>query len=153
MNKLITLLVLSLFVFGCSDNDDDRGQTDALVGKWSFNSITVEDQGLDAHLAAVTSADKKNREKHMKDTYIEFTKNGKYTDTSEGIVDADYYTKDGFIFFKEKSSTDWEKWPYQLSSTNNTVFTYVMDETDEYKGMYPDYGVIKVVFNYVYLKN
>lgn len=34
MNKLITLLVLSLFVFGCSDSDDDKGQTDKLLGVW-----------------------------------------------------------------------------------------------------------------------
>ena len=153
MNKLFTLLVLSLFVFGCSDSDDDKGLPDTLVGKWSFKSINVEDQGLDAHIGTVTASEKKNREKHMKDTYIEFTKNGKYTDTSEGIIDADYYAKDGYIFFKEKGSNDWEKWPYRLSSTNNSVFTYVMDETDEYKEMYPEYGVIKIVFNYVYLKN
>lgn len=152
MKKIICLLMLSVVFFACSDNDDDNSKSDALVGKWSFNSINVEDQGLDAHIGTVTAAEKKDREKRMQNTYIAFTKDGKYTDTSEGIINADYYAKDGYVFFKESGATDWEKWPYRLSGINNNAFTYMLDETDEYKEMYPEYGVTKVIFNYVYTK-
>lgn len=52
MNKLITLLVLSLFLFSCSDSGDDKDKeviTDnqAIIGKWKADENYADITGME----------------------------------------------------------------------------------------------------------
>lgn len=52
MNKLFTLLVLSLFIFGCSDSNDDNGKeviTDnqTIIGKWKADESYADITGME----------------------------------------------------------------------------------------------------------
>lgn len=52
MSRLITLLVVSLFMFGCSSSDDDNGKeviTDnqAIIGKWKADESYADITGME----------------------------------------------------------------------------------------------------------
>lgn len=145
MKKL--LFILSVIVFAACNSDDNTDNFDSkIVGKWVFNTVRIHVEADKASVRTQAEKDKEAAINKAVSTYVEFT-NNKYSNTYEGFNNIDYYTKDSYIYFK--TSDTWENWKYTISGD---AFTFVLDETEEFKNMFPEGGVKKVVFYWDYIK-
>lgn len=143
MKKLIFILSVIVFASCSSDDDNTNSGNSQVVGKWVFSAIRVQVEA-DQVVKNAVSTDKQNDENRAKGKYLVFTNDGKYTNTYEGYSNIDYSVKNGRIVHLN------EQWPFSVSGN---TFTYTFDDTEEYKEMYPNNNVSKVVFYWDYVKS
>lgn len=147
MKKLFAFLAITLFLASCSSDDDNNNNGNSqIVGKWVFNTVRIHVEADKASVRTQAEKDKQDAINRAVDTYLEFS-DKKYTNTYEGFNKIDYYTKDGYVYFKEADA--WENWKYTQSGD---AFTFVLDETEDFKSLFPEGGVKKVVFYWDYVR-
>lgn len=146
MKKILFILSVIIFASCSSDDDNTNGGNSQIIGKWVFNTVRIHVEADKASVRTQAEKDKEDAINRAVSTYIEFSEK-KYTNTYEGFNQIDYYTKDGYVYFKEAGS--WENWKYTQSGD---AFTFILDETEEFKSLFPEGGVKKVVFYWDYIR-
>lgn len=140
MSKIFYLLLVSLVFFACSSDDDIKG-SDSIVGKWSYQKITVEVNTNDP--ATTVEIKEKLLNDRERQGGIEFTEDlvYKYYDPVDNKIYSGTYYFEGnklYICFTDKEGKECDQIAYTL---NGSLLDITYDETEWMKREYPNANV------------